>query len=58
MEAKTDTAKTPIKICLNKARNYNWEISIAGTNVDGILATIKDADTKLRSEYGNANAEA
>ena len=53
-----DTTKMPIKISLQKSRNYNWEINAAGTNVDEILATIKDADTKLRCEYLTENAEA
>jgi len=51
-----DTSKMPIKISLQKSRNYNWEINVAGTNVDDILATIKDADSKLRSEYHKEEA--
>jgi len=51
MESKIDIHKLPIKISLQKSRNYNWEINVAGTNVDDILAVLEDADTKLRSKY-------
>lgn len=53
MDANLDTHKLPIKISLQKARNYNWEVNVSGSNVDEILAVLKDADTKLRNEYGN-----
>ena len=53
MEANLDTHKLPIKISLQKARNYNWEINASGSNVDEILEVIWEADTKLRNEYGN-----
>ena len=51
MEDKIDTRKFPIKIALQKSRNYNWEINVAGTNVDEILSVLEDADTKLRAKY-------
>ena len=51
MEDRIDTHKQPIKICLQKSRNYNWEINVAGTDVDEILAVLEDADTKLRAKY-------
>ncbi len=51
MESKIDTHKLPIKIALQKSRNYNWEINVAGTNVDEILSVLEDADTKLRAKY-------
>ena len=53
MEANLDTHKPSIKISLQKARNYNWEIIVSGSNVDEILSVIWEADTKLRNEYGN-----
>jgi len=53
MEANLDTHKLPIKISLQKARNYNWEVIVSGSNVDEILSVIWEADTKLRKEYGN-----
>jgi hypothetical protein len=51
MEDKIDTHKQPIKISLQKSRNYNWEINVAGTDVDEILAVLEDADAKLRAKY-------
>ncbi len=51
MEDKIDTRKLPIKISLQRSRNYNWEINVAGANVDEILSTLEDADTKLRAKY-------
>lgn len=51
-----DTRKLPIKIILQKSRCYNWEIGVNGSSVDEILATIRDADAKLKSEYGNKEA--
>jgi len=58
MEAIVDSHKQPIKISLQKSRNYNWEIRASGSNVDEILAVLRDADTKLRNEYGRCNEEA
>jgi len=51
MESKADVPKTPIKINLMKSRSYNWEIHCQSETVDEVLATIKEADTKLRNEY-------
>lgn len=48
-----DSKKFPIRIALQKGRCYNWEIAVNGPSVDEILAVIRDADTKLRNEYGN-----
>ncbi len=53
METKIDPHKPSIKISLQKSRNYNWEVIASGSNVDEILAVLRDADTKLRNEYGN-----
>lgn len=51
-----NTNRLPIKIILQKNRCYNWEIGVNGSTVDEILAIIEDADTKLKSEYGNKEA--
>lgn len=51
-----DTHKLPIRIVLQKSRCYNWEIAVNGASVDEILAMIRDADAKLKSEYGSKEA--
>ncbi len=51
MEDRIDTHKQPIKVSLQKSRYYNWEINVAGTDVDEILTVLEDADTKLRAKY-------
>jgi len=56
MESKIDTHKLPIKISLQKSRNYNWEIGVNGSSVDEILSIIRDADAKLKIEYGSREA--
>lgn len=55
MDAHFDSRGCPIKVSLQKARNYSWDIWAAGSSVDEILAIIKDADAKLQAEYGERN---
>lgn len=43
----------PIKIKVEKnSKGYNWEVSVAGANIDEILAKIGDANAKLKAAYG------
>ena len=51
-----DSKRFPIRIVLQKSRCYNWEIAVSGPSVDEILAVVRDADTKLKSEYGSKEA--
>lgn len=45
----------PIRIKLEKnSKGYNWEVSVAGNNIDDILASIEDANAKLKTAYGVA----
>lgn len=59
MEAKIDTYRPPVKISLQKSRNsYDWQIHVSGSTVDEVLPILRDADTKLRNEYGTTNVVA
>ena len=61
MEGNIDTRRLPIKISLQKSRNYNWEINVAGTDVDEILAVLDTRADLLydldREERMNAELE-
>ena len=42
-----------MKIKLEKnTKGYNYEISIAWADIDEILARVKEADAKIKLEYG------
>jgi hypothetical protein len=58
METNPESQRSPVRIRLQRGRCYNWEIQIHGQNVDEVLTLLKDADEKLRSQYGKFNAEA
>ena len=46
----------PLKIKLAKGQkdSYGWEISVSGNNFSDMLSQIRDADQKLKAEYGGA----
>ena len=45
----------PIKILLQKnSSGYNWEIHVCGISVAGIMPVIREANRKLKGEYGGA----
>lgn len=45
----------PIKIKLEKnSKGFNYEISVAGEEVDEIMALIAEANEKLEAAYGSA----
>jgi len=44
---------TPLKVEVTRGQKgaYGWTLSIAGSDMDGILAKTKEADTKLRDMF-------
>jgi hypothetical protein len=43
----------PLKILLQKTNSgYNWEIHCSGDGLAEILPIIREADKKLKNEYG------
>jgi hypothetical protein len=47
----------PIRVKLEKnSKGYNYEISIAGSDIDEILAQVQEADQKIKAEYCQAEA--
>jgi hypothetical protein len=45
----------PIKILLQKTSSgYNWEIHVSGASVAEIMPVIREANRKLKGEYGGA----
>ncbi|NPV62798.1 MAG: hypothetical protein HPY61_09255 [Methanotrichaceae archaeon] len=46
---------SPLKILLQKTSvGYNWEIHYNGTSLEEILPVIREADQKMKREYGGA----
>ncbi len=37
------------------SRGYTWEVSAEGETVDEALALVRDADARLRREYGQGD---
>jgi biotin operon repressor len=60
VEADTQTvlhkSVHPVKIILQRIQHekYYWEVHVAGANVSEILPIIREANKKLKSEYGRA----
>lgn len=45
----------PIKILLQKTSSgYNWEVHVSGASVAEIMPVIREANRKLKGEYGGA----
>ena len=45
----------PVKIHLQKtAAGYNWEIHVSGVSVAEIMPVLREANRKLKGEYGGA----
>jgi hypothetical protein len=43
----------PLKVLLQKTSSgYNWEIHCSGDSLSEILPIIREANTKIRNEYG------
>lgn len=49
------TNEHPVKVILQKAKGgYSWEIHVSGSSTDQILAVLREANKKLKSEYREA----
>ena len=45
----------PVKIHLMKTSSgYNWEVHVSGASVAEIMPVIREANRKLKGEYGGA----
>lgn len=45
----------PVKIHLQKtAAGYNWEVHVSGASVAEIMSVIREANRKLKGEFGGA----
>jgi hypothetical protein len=45
----------PVKILLQKrATGFDWEIHVAGSDPDKILAAVEDVNNKLKAKFGGA----
>lgn len=56
-EAVVHKSGQPLKILLQKTSSgYNWEIHCSGGNLAEILPIIREADKKIKNEYGRGKA--
>ena len=52
MDATTIFNKSEGSVKLMKmSKGYQWEIKIYGDNIDEILKTIKETDSKMKAEF-------
>jgi hypothetical protein len=43
----------PIRVKVEKnTKGYNWEISVAGDDLDVIFGKLNDAESRLQQKYG------
>jgi hypothetical protein len=47
----------PLKVLLQKTSGgYNWEIHCSGGSMSDILPIIREADKKIKNEYGRSKS--